>query len=78
MLGDDRYSGLFVHVPTSSQEPLLGRFHGDKTLCTSCHPPDCPDPDCDGFYRSDVTEGHVGQACDQCGKQLAAGGEREA
>lgn len=58
------------HIPIWSSDRMLGRFHDNSTLCTSCHVQDCQDGNCCAFYASDVAHGNVGRSCDGCGKQL--------
>lgn len=57
------------HIPIWSEDRLVGRFHGNETLCRSCHP-HCGDGNCDGFTELDVSECNVGQSCDRCGTAL--------
>lgn len=63
--------------PAGSKYQPLGRFCGNATLCTSCHPRDCRSDCCNDFTDLDVAEGHVGRSCERCGNFLP-GSERRA
>jgi hypothetical protein len=65
------------HIPIWSSDRMLGRFHDNSTLCTSCHPQACQDTNCHGFCANDVAQGHVGRSCDGCGGQLLDADGRE-